>query len=267
MKLRYTLITLVLFTWCSPKSTAHATDYSALHLRTGERHWSWLGGPQPTVVTLAGSVEDSLDGTYAVIADRLARDAGALSVSIDLPAHGTDGTGTLNEWADRIRTGDDLIGEFIIQLRLYLAYLIEHHYTDPNRIALVGVSRGAFLALHAAAQGVGTQAVAVMPVVTLASLMEFADLQNDSYVERSHLSHAVWGLYRHPIYVVAGVTDPRVNTGETINFWRNMTVVGPSPNMTLLLAPSSVGHMLDEPQTRYAETATWIANEWSKRKP
>lgn len=258
------LALLILLSSTCSAQTKPITDYSALHLRTGERDWDLSRGPQPTVITLAGSVEDGLNGPYVAIADQLARDMGALSVSIDLPAHGADGTGTLAEWASRIAAGDDLIGGFLVQLRTYIAYLVNHGYTDPNRIAIVGISRGAFLAMHAAAQGIGTQVVAITPVITLAALTEFAALKENSYVVRSHLgTGAPYGLYRFPIYMVAGLTDVRVNTDEVINFWRGMTAVGCCPpNLTIRLVPSSVAHQLDHPSDRYREAADWITQAW-----
>jgi dienelactone hydrolase len=243
------------------------------HLRTDQRHYA--GGHQPLVITLAGTREDGLDGPSSAIGEQLAREIGAVTASIDLPGHGADSTnrGTVNElgglaqWAQRINNGEDVIGEFIIELRSLINALTppRSNWVDPHKIVLVGVSRGAFLALQAAAAGLGTQVVAIAPVTSLGALSEFqspVSLVNNPYVLESRLAvSAAWGASNVPTYIVAGNIDPRVDTEETINFWRAMTKFGPPNKLELHLVPA-LNHTLLDTDLRYKEAATWVERQW-----
>jgi pimeloyl-ACP methyl ester carboxylesterase len=240
------------------------------HLRTDQRHLtiapSGVGyAPKPTVITLCGALEDGLDNpAFNVIGETLAASTGAVHASIELPGHGTDPAGDgLTDWARRVAAGNDLIGEFLIELRSLIDALIRLQCTAPTQIALVGISRGAFLALHAAAAQLPiAHVIACAPVVALGALSEFAALQTHPYVLESRvaISGAV-GLAHRSLYMVAGHIDPRVNTEETIAFWRAMTVVSPCDDFCLRLVPSH-DHQLVDTQQRYAEAAQWLIEQW-----
>jgi alpha-beta hydrolase superfamily lysophospholipase len=97
----------------------------------------------PVAIILATSEQESL-AHYARIAEHL---PGWRVVSLDLPAHGKDQrpgeAQPLVAWRARLDAGENLVREFTVRL----SRLIDTLATD--RIALVGTSRGGFMALHA----------------------------------------------------------------------------------------------------------------------
>ncbi|GIT31209.1 MAG: hypothetical protein Ct9H300mP1_32550 [Planctomycetaceae bacterium] len=80
---------------------------------------------------------------------------GWLYVTLDPPCHGRDAKkgepAALSGWAHRVKNGEDLVGPFTKRCRDVLDWLIARKYTDPDRIAAGGTSRGGFCALHFAA--------------------------------------------------------------------------------------------------------------------
>ena len=88
-------------------------------------------------------------------------------VSLDLPAHGADQrpgeTRPLVAWRTRLDAGENVVRDFTVRL----SRLIDTLATD--RIALVGTSRGGFMALHGMAADPRVDAVvAFMPVTSCA---------------------------------------------------------------------------------------------------
>jgi len=156
------------------------------------------------VLILATSEAESLR-EYARVADHL---PGWRVRSIDLPAHGADRRAherkPLTAWRQRLDQGDDLIGDFQSRLSRLIDDL------PPGPVAVIGVSRGGFLALHAAARDPRIRAVvAFMPVTALHALTEFADTTHYDALDVAHLATA---LSDRPVWISISHDDPRVST-------------------------------------------------------
>lgn len=170
--------------------------------------WVLVGcRPTPVAIILATSESESLK-EYAGISDYM---RGWDVMSIDLPAHGADKrpaeSAPLAAWRTRLDAGEDVIGDF----RRRLSQLVD---SLPNRpVALIGISRGRFLALHAAAHDPRiTSVVAFMPVTSLGALTEFAD----SHYGQWDVETLAPRLAGRPVWMSIARHDPRVGTQPAI---------------------------------------------------
>jgi len=197
--------------------------------------------PPPTAIVLATSEGESLQD-YAGIASSL---PGWNVVSIDLPAHGNDRRSKeskpLTAWRARLDAGEDLIGGFTARLSKMIDGL------PRGRVVLVGVSRGGFLALHAAARDPRIDAVvAFMPVTELGALTEFADAR--TRYEPLNVSHLAPQLAERKVWMSIGRADTRVSTAAALD-------AADALRAPLLLEAES-GHIYSPTAERAA--ATWL---------
>lgn len=144
--------------------------------------------------------------------------AGWSALSLDLPGHGTnlhpgEGDNGLVNWAQRVRDGENVVDTATTQLRNLIAYLISSNYAEAGRIVLSGLSRGGFLAMHAASSiAEVAAAVAFMPVTSLSVLDEFSGSLNSWIVRKTDLGNAFNST--KPVYIECGHRDTRISTGE-----------------------------------------------------
>ena len=176
--------------------------------------------PAPTFFVFATSVDDmARHAVYSETGRELARH-GWLYVTLDPPCHGHDAKkgepATLSGWAHRVKNGADLMKPFVKRCRDVLDWLIAEKYTDPDRIAAGGTSRGGFCALHFSAAEPRVKAiVCVSPVTNPLVLREFAGLQADQTagIDARSLADKLAG---RPIWISIGNHDERVGTDDCI---------------------------------------------------
>jgi len=196
--------------------------------------------PAPTLFVFAVNIEDTLRiDEFNKVGHILARD-GYLCVSLDVPCHGTDAkTGeeanTLNCWRIRLEKGDALLPEYLAKASAVLDYLIMQGFTDPQKVAASGTSRGGFIALHFAAADPRVRCVAAFaPVTNLLVLREFAGLEGDSVTVRKikalALVNSAQKLAGRSIWVCIGNYDRRVGTDEAIAFSRRVVEASVAQN-------------------------------------
>jgi dienelactone hydrolase len=178
--------------------------------------------PAPTLLVLGGGSRETLLGEDVNRIGRLMADDGYLSVSVDIPCHGDDvrpgEEAGLTAWRDRIVKGDDLMGPFTANVTKALDHLIAEGYTDPQRIAVSGTSRGGFCAMHAAAADERIRCVlAFAPVTHLPVLREFEGARDNPDVLKLSTIHLVDKLAPKSIWITIGNNDVRVGTRECID--------------------------------------------------
>ncbi|MBL8848728.1 MAG: alpha/beta fold hydrolase [Planctomycetaceae bacterium] len=182
--------------------------------------------PAPTLFVLASTLEAmAQDGgrIYTATGVELFRE-GWLYVTVDVPCHGADrmeGQPTeLEGWAHRVKTGQDLFGPFNRRCSEVLDHLIAEGYTDPERVAAVGTSRGGLSALHFAAAEPRVRAVtAISPVTDPLALREFEGVTAEQ-VRSIAADSLVPALAGRPVGITMGNDDARVNTDACIAFAR-----------------------------------------------
>ena len=186
-------------------------------------------GARPLLLLFALDADTTLHGAdtprqpaYHTIADPLVAQ-GWLIASLDMPAHGEDRRpgepdNALLAWAQRLQAGEPLVSTFTETVSALLNHLIAIGRVDPNRIAAAGISRGGFLALHAAAADPRIRAVVgLSPVTDLRALAEFAALQEDPYVGSLRL-HEQTSLRATAIWLAMAEDDTRVSTSSGAAF-------------------------------------------------
>ena len=116
-----------------------------------------------------------------------------------------------------------------------------------GHVALIGVSRGGFLALHAAARDPRIDAVvAFMPLTELGALTEFADARNR--YELLNVSHLAPQLAERKVWMSIGRADTRVSTAAALDAAHALRAP--------LLLEAESGHIYSPTAERAA--ATWL---------
>lgn len=184
--------------------------------------------PAPTLFVFGSDMNGSLanvDGNK--IGHRLA-EHGYLSISLDLPCHGADvrpgeNASDLRGWKTRIEQGENIAAVFARKVSQVLDFLIAEKYTDPTQVAVVGTSRGGFIALHcAAAEPRFKQVIAFAPVTHLPALVEFAGAEKNEAVLALTPIHVADKLVGRPMWIIIGNQDLRVSTDDCLALAREV---------------------------------------------
>jgi dienelactone hydrolase len=223
--------------------------------------------PCPTVFLFANSLEETLQNTnYNEIGRRLAAH-GFLQVSMDLPSHGADQPlnekNSLKHWRDRLERGDDFLPPFLAHASSVLRYLIDQGYTDPQRIAVCGTSRGGFIALHFAAVEPRVRAAAAFaPVTDLVALTEFAGMESHARTRALALVQVADRLADRAVWITIGSTDHRVGTEYAIALLQRVVEAsearGRRPQIQLHIMPTE-GHRIHP--SSHEEAASWMLRQ------
>ena len=224
--------------------------------------------PAPTVFLFAGEMGASLTEQRYVDGWR-ALGAGVLKVSLDLPAHGADQRSaekpvSLASWRSRMDKGEDVVESFTRRARAVLDHLIAERYTDPNRVAAFGTSRGGFMALHfAAADSRIANVAAFAPVTDLLALREFHEMSPDHAARAANATQLAGRLFDRGLWIVIGSTDHRVETRSAVDFVLRIVEAaearGRRPAVEFHLLPTD-GHRL--PDSSYPTAARWLLERW-----
>ena len=224
--------------------------------------------PAATLFIFASTIEQTLGDPYYRQCGTALAEKGYLCVSLDLPCHGLEKRPEEPEglagWRYRIDHGE---GKFISELNskifAVLDYLITNGYTDPERVAVCGTSRGGFAALHFAASDARVKcAVAFAPVTDLAVLSEFAGAGQNPAVQALALTEQAENLAGRPIWMVIGDRDKRVGTDAAITYansvWQTSQKKNMKAGLELHVMPEPRGHTTPAGASELA--AAWIMN-------
>lgn len=221
--------------------------------------------PAPTLLVFSASIEDSLEDPYYRQCGNALAEHGFLCVSVDLPGHGNDHQadepGGLSTWRVRSDQGKDFVTPFTDQVSGVLDHLIATGYTEAERIAACGTSRGGFMALQVTAADCRIRATAAFaPVTALTALREFHEVANPEHVDSLSLNGQAEQLLGRSLWLVIGDRDDRVGTDKTIALARLVTTkslaLSKSADVTLLVKPEPKGHTT--PAGSPEAAADWI---------
>ncbi len=221
--------------------------------------------PAPTLLIFSATIDESLGNPYFRQGGNLLAEEGFLCVSMDLPGHGADQRegepGGLAAWRFRSDQGEDFITPFTAQVKQVLDYLVAEGYTDPDRIAACGTSRGGFMAVQTAAVEARIRATAAYaPVTNLMALREFTGATNTDFVAGLSLLSRAEMLAGRSLWLIIGDRDERVSTDDCIAFGRRVTKVSLAQekiaDVTLIVQPEPKGHTT--PAGAPEKSAAWI---------
>jgi dienelactone hydrolase len=216
---------------CTGAEDAPVRPVQSLKTPNGVAYGIWgekPKAPAPTLIILAGTIEGTLGEDYYRRAGNILAEQGFLCVSIDLPCHGAEHRPTepaqLSGWRYRAEHGEDFVAEFCQRLSGVLDELIAQGYTDPERIAICGTSRGGYLSLQFAAHEPRIRCVAAYaPVTDLVALREFHGAEANTMVQSLDVRKQADKLAGRPVWIIIGDQDERVSTDSAIDLARRIT--------------------------------------------
>jgi hypothetical protein len=222
-------------------------------------------GPLPTVFYFSLSAEESLS------LDPFNQPVTYLSqfplriFSITLPGHEDNlpAKEALNKWACAIENGHNIIGDFIHKTQEIVDFLRKEKALN-NKLAVAGLSRGAFIATHVAAQiPLFKTVLGFAPLTELDRAKEFESIKDNSLVTSLRLHQLIPKLTSCSLRFYIGNLDTRVSTRACFDFIEALaqTSTSRSPPVELIISPSigKDGHGTSE--AIFHQGAHWIAQQ------
>lgn len=224
-------------------------DYSVL--RPGS------SGPRPLLVALASDQMTTLTLQNDVGNVLLAATEPWAVASLDIPCHGAwtfpGARSGLPGWGDLALLGVDFVTPLIARVRLMIDDLRTKNIAHPSTVALVGVSRGGFLAYHCASAGVARTAAGIAPVTKLSALTEFAGVPGEPLpLDPSRLASS-------SVFAAISDHDTRVGTLNCVGFV-SQVIAGQAAPAAELHITREEGHLV--PNGSPLQAAQFIANDW-----
>lgn len=175
----------------------------------------------PSVVYFALSARDSLS------LDPFNQPASALFdqkirvLSFDLPYHGKDlnPQDAMKRWAEHLQADPQFIDTYIQNVKADLEHLEDIGMIDLGKTALMGLSRGGYIALRLAAELRECKGVlAFAPLTNFSDLAEFKNELPESLIAGQSLNAFIPRLSGKKIKIHIGVRDTRVSTRASFEF-------------------------------------------------
>lgn len=227
--------------------------------------------PAPTLFIIGGAISSIVANKsrfYTVSGDELSK-RGWIYVVIDPACEGfalkPGDPSSLPGWAMHCKRGTDFVKPYVERCRDVLDHLIAEGFTDPQRVAVQGISRGGFCALHFAAAEPRIKAVAgISPVTNPLALQEFEGVTSEQAASIS-LGQHLEKLAGRPVWISIGNTDERVSTDECISFARRLVASTRKllPELTLvpvhITVSTSLGHRA--PDDAYSAAAAYLLRQ------
>jgi dienelactone hydrolase len=213
--------------------------------------------PTPTVFWLGGPIQFSGVEIVPFLVER-----GYLCVALDTPGHGRDREPGDPEkgmlaWRRRIEAKRDFLSEFNQRMSNVIDYLIAEGWTDPDRVAILGGSRGAFIGFHYAAGDPRVKCIAgLIPLLELGHLQEFEGMENDPATRALDAINIAERLAGRKVLVIIGDQDYRAGVDYAVAFARQVSKVAEDAVVELHVLPEPRGHF--DPEGTQELTEAWL---------
>jgi len=141
--------------------------------------------------------------------------------SLTLPGHEANlpTTHAMNVWAEDFEKGNTTIHDFLDQAELAIDYAVREKFVNPNKMAVGGLSRGAFIAAHLAARDDRFRhLLGFAPLTQLKKIKEFGHLKDNNLVNSLDLTHLAEKLSDKHVRLYIGNDDTRTGTKEGFDF-------------------------------------------------
>lgn len=189
--------------------------------------------------------------------------------SITLPGHeeGLIPTEALNLWARVSAGGGDPVAMFVEKVKYVVETLEDQGLLLPGRTAVAGLSRGAFIAAHAAAAIPQFKWIlGFAPLTKLSYAREFEAMAQDPRIELLGLEHLVDKLIDRSLRFYIGNLDTRISTRFCFDFIEKLSQAASrnqirSPNVELIISPSIGRDGHGTSREVFHQGAQWIAEQ------
>lgn len=218
-------------------------------------------GTAPSLIYFALSGQASLyEDPYNQPVLKLAK-SGIRTFSWDLPFHdhGSDYRTAMSHWASEYARNPDFLSNFMKICQNNLDFLIQENFVDPSRLAIAGLSRGAFMATHLAALDPRLSIIlGFAPLTQPQPIEEFAHLP--THVGLSQIAPEL--IHKQLRYYI-GNHDTRVGTDTCFNFVHTLSQTAynlgvRSPQVELNMYPSIGFKGHGTPPEIFLDGAEWI---------
>ncbi|NGX38891.1 MAG: hypothetical protein KR126chlam1_00207 [Chlamydiae bacterium] len=189
--------------------------------------------------------------------------------SIDLPAHGEGQSAidALTIWANAFKEGEDPLTPFLDKVLFAIKELQSRGLIIPEKVGLMGLSRGGLIACHVAARLSQVRAVVCFaPMTSLTASKEFAGLEGNASVDNFDLLNMQDHLFDKAIRFYIGNRDIKVGTGGCFHFVESLANTAfeqgvRSPPIEMIISPS-IGHMgHGTGKAEFEAGGTWISEK------
>lgn len=226
-------------------------------------------GTLPAVLYLALSAEESLleDPFNQPVLKLL--DSPVRVFSVDLPFHGKnlDSKKSLEHWAHAFAQGEDIIAHFLLQLEETLSHLFSSNVIKNNNLAVMGLSRGGFLANHLAAKMTEISTILTFaPLTKISEGKDFEFLSLNPTLQSLNLHNLNDHLYSKKQRIYMGNRDTRVGTDICYHWVRSLIETAHEKHIRsipieMIIKPS-IGHQgHGTSKESFEEGATWLINQ------
>jgi len=226
-------------------TAASPPPYQILRLGSGLRFAiagsATRGAPSPAIFWFRGAADLAVLAAPPI-------PPGYLVVSLDLPCYGEarlpgEPEG-LDGWVQRITLEKPFLDMFLQSCVAVLNSLAGEGVIDPRRIAVGGVSRGGFMALHfAAVEARIRRAAAIAPLTDLAVLAEFSSLKDSSRLSDLRLLNKASELAKKSVWMCIGSDDNRVGTRPVLDLASAIVNAGAGTTDFQLRVTPQPGHV------------------------
>lgn len=203
-------------------------------------------GPLPALIYFALSAEETLSLDPYSQPVKILHGKPIRIFSFTIPCHGHlfSNTHAMQAWANELKANQNFLNSFIKECSIVIDKLIHENIIDKHFLSVAGLSRGAFIATHLAAENRHISTVlGFAPLTTLEFLEEFKDTPNCNIYNLSNLYPKL--LHKRLRFYI-GNRDVRVGTEKCFEFINGLTNFAHahgvrSPQAELIISPS-VGH-------------------------
>jgi esterase FrsA len=224
-------------------------------------------GPLPALFYFALSAQDSL------CLDPFNQPVAYLSMlpmrvfSITLPGHENNlpPSQALNVWAKEIAKGHNPIATFVTKTKQLIDALIQEGALLPEKFGVAGLSRGAFIATHVAAQIPTCRWIlGFAPLTQLCFAKEFQEIAQSPLVQSLNLETLIDQLTERHLLFYIGNLDTRVGTRLCFDFIEKLAQTAlknqiRSPQTELIITPSIGRDGHGTSKEIFHDGAQWIA--------
>ncbi len=222
-------------------------------------------GPLPAVFyfTLAGPDSLTVDPYNQPV--QFLSDQWIRFFSLTLPAHenGLSPHNALSVWAEDMAKGIDIFNDFLDAAELAVEFTIRQKLVDPNKLAVAGLSRGAFFASHLAAREKRFRFILQFaPLTKLEKTKEFQSMKHHPIVQSLDLFTLAPQIADRHIRFYIGNRDTRVDTKSCLDFAMHLveSCKSRSPSITLIMSPSIGQYGHGTSPEIFRQGATWLAD-------